>query len=126
MLLDTHIFLWWLADDQRLPSGWQDKLKNGRNLVYVSAVSIWELAIKKSIGKLTIKTQIDLSDLIHESGFAELPVSARHAAGVESLSLHHADPFDRLLIAQAQIETLSIMTMDAVFRDYDVALVSQL
>lgn len=127
LLLDTHVLLWWLADDRRLQPGWREALGSPDSLVMVSAASIWEMAIKIAIGKLAIDPETDsssgsdeLAKLLDRCGFVELPVTAAHAAGVARLPLFHADPFDRLLIAQARIEQLTIATADQAFAAYDV------
>ena len=116
LLLDTHIFLWTVADDARLH-------RNARHLieqadeVFVSAVSIWEIAIKVRLGKLNADPA-RLVDAIADSGFMELPVTARHGAVVAGLPLHHNDPFDRLLVAQAISEPMYLLTADALLPPY--------
>ena len=87
--------------------------------MFVSAVAVWEVAIKQSLGKLSAIP--NLLDVVEESGFASLPVTLRHGVAAGALPLHHRDPFDRMLIAQAQIEELTIVTHDRAFADYDVA-----
>jgi PIN domain nuclease of toxin-antitoxin system len=118
LLLDTHAVLWWLADDPALSSPARDALADPTNEPFVSAVSIWEIAIKRSLGKLTAPD--DLPDRIAEQGFSWLPVDIAHAWQVRDLPAHHGDPFDRLLIAQALTERLPIITADARFNDYGV------
>ena len=123
LLLDTHMFLWFLSDEKRIPAETRVAIGSGANHVLVSAASVWEIAIKASIGRLKI-AQADvmkLPHLINASGFSELPVLARHAAAVCALPMHHQDPFDRLLIAQARAEGLAIVTIDPAIRRYDVA-----
>jgi PIN domain nuclease of toxin-antitoxin system len=117
-LVDTHALLWWLADDPALSSPARDALADPGNEPLVSTVSVWEIAIKRSLGKLTAPD--DLPDRIAEEGFAWLPVSASHAWQVRALPAYHRDPFDRLLIAQAFTESVPIITADARFADYDV------
>jgi PIN domain nuclease of toxin-antitoxin system len=110
LLLDTHIFLWLTADDKRLRTPARQLLTNATD-VFVSAVSIWEIAIKSQINRI----KVDPEDAILEMktcGFRELLVSSSHAAAVARLPLHHRDPFDRLLIAQATTEHLQFMTAD--------------
>ena len=111
LLLDTHVFLWWLDDDRRLAGDARAKIEAPANKVFVSAVSIWEIALKASVGKLRLtgENTSDLAGLIPLHGFAELAVSARHAAAVRDLPFHHADPFDRLLIVQAALEETSAL-----------------
>jgi PIN domain nuclease of toxin-antitoxin system len=110
LLLDTHLFLWAMADDDRLPTEARE-LMLAADEVNVSAASIWEIAIKARIGKLKADAG-HLAETIEPSGFVELPVTARHAAGVAHLPDHHTDPFDRLLIAQAMAEPLLLLTVD--------------
>ncbi len=116
LLLDTQIFIWAVMDSHRLgPSA--RKMLNEAEQVYVSAVSIWEIAIKARLGKINADTQ-EMLRAISDSGFAELAVSAHHAAGVERLELHHQDPFDRLLVAQAMAEPLRLLTADPLLEKY--------
>lgn len=118
LLLDTHVLLWWLTDDAALSAPARDELAEPTNEPLVSAASVWEIAIKRSLGKLTAPD--DLPDRIVEQGFLWLPVNAAHAWQVRNLPLHHRDPFDRLLVAQALTERLPIITTDARFHDYGV------
>lgn len=120
LLLDTHVLLWWLRDDRRLPARLGKAIADPANEVLVSAASIWEAAIKAAMGKLTIDG--DLVEEIETNGFAELPIGARHAQLAGALPRHHDDPFDRMLVAQAQLEGLRIATRDAAFTAYGVAL----
>lgn len=116
LLLDTHVFLWVVAATPRLkPAARQ--LIEGADAVYVSAASIWEVAIKVRLGKLQADPD-DLAGAIDRSGFVELPVRAAHAAGVAKLAPHHNDPFDRLLIAQALAEPLRLVTADQALARY--------
>lgn len=122
LILDSHVFLWWLQDDRRLSRSARRFIEAPSSDVFVSAASIWEIAIKLSIGKLRWRSRagVDLASTITDCGFAELPVTARHAAAVRELPHHHADPFDRLLIAQALCEDLQIITGDDAFGSYGV------
>jgi PIN domain nuclease of toxin-antitoxin system len=124
LLLDTQVFLWFLADAARIPPAARGAIAQGKNTVFVSAATIWEIAIKASVGRLRIAgADLErLPSLIDGAGFDELPVSARHAAGVHALPPHHRDPFDRLLIAQARADGLTIVTTDPAFRAYDIPL----
>jgi PIN domain nuclease of toxin-antitoxin system len=124
LLLDTQVFLWFLDDSARMPAGVRAALGASEHVVFVSPVSVWEIAIKASMGRLEIADEdvARLPELIDRAGFDELPVLARHAAGVHALPSHHRDPFDRLLVAQARAESLTIVTTDPAFRAYDVAL----
>ena len=120
LLLDTHVLLWWLADDRRLKSPERHIIAHRDALVYVSAVSVWEIAIKKSLGRLDVDTEV-LERELDAGDMNELPVRWRHAKVTAALPTHHHDPFDRLLIAQAQSEGLTVVTYDRAFRPYDVA-----
>jgi PIN domain nuclease of toxin-antitoxin system len=121
LLLDTHIFLWAVTGSALLKAATR-RLIEDADETYVSAASIWEVAIKARLGKIQADPDA-LAKAIDASGFVELPVSAAHAAGVAKLELHHNDPFDRLLIAQALAEPLKLVTMDAVLARYsDVVL----
>lgn len=119
-LLDTHILLWDLADDKRI-SQEHDKILLGDAPKYLSVASLWEIAIKASTGKLTIPA--GLLDTIEASDVTLLPILPNHVLHTASLPRHHGDPFDRLLIAQAQLEGLTLVTADSHFARYDVALV---
>lgn len=118
-LVDTHILLWVLNADSRLSDRHRDIFLAGED-VNVSAISVAEIAIKKSLGKITLSG--DVVDILRSSGIPILIVNEVHAARLEHLPLHHRDPFDRLLIAQAQIEGLTLVTADRQFSAYDVAL----
>jgi PIN domain nuclease of toxin-antitoxin system len=116
LLLDTHILLWAVAGSASLKPAARQVIETA-DRVYVSAASIWEVAIKSRLGKI----DVDLGQLvaaIESSGFEELPVRAVHAIGVAGLAPHHNDPFDRLLIAQAMAEPLHFLTADAVLAQY--------
>jgi len=115
-LIDTHVFLWSVTGDPRLTAPIRDRLLEA-DAVFVSAASIWEIAIKVRLGKLHADVS-QLVDAIAASGFHELPVWARHTAAVATLPAHHGDPFDRLLVAQAVTEPLRLMTADRVISMY--------
>ena len=116
LLLDTHVFIWVVTDSRSLRRAARDTIRSAEQ-VFVSAASIWEIAIKIRLGKMEGDPQ-QLSDAIDESGFLELPVAARHAAHVAKLPPHHADPFDRLLVAQAITEPLRFLTADSMLAQY--------
>ena len=121
LLLDTHLLLWAAAGSKRLPREARTLLEDGRNDVYYSAASIWEIAIKSSLGRRDFR--LDLAALLEalpDIGLAELPVTAAHAAGVTRLPPIHRDPFDRLLIAQSIAEPLTLLTNDAILERYRV------
>jgi PIN domain nuclease of toxin-antitoxin system len=119
LLLDTHIFLWWLSDDSRLGPNERIAISDGGNEIFVSAMSFAEIAIKRSLGKLEAPSEL-FATLAHE-GFEELPLLARHAVALESLPWHHRDPFDRMLVAQAITENLTLVTHDDRIVEYGVA-----
>lgn len=121
LLLDTHVYLWWLADDPRLSSAVRRAIAVPDTLVHISAASIWEIAIKQGLGRLPV-IQSDIVAEISENQFVELPINGRHAMRVGALPLHHRDPFDRLLVAQAQVEDLTLVSTDAALSAYDVSL----
>ena len=121
LLLDTHVFLWWLGDDRKLSVAARAAIQDPRSLVHVSAASVWEIAIKVKLGCLVVRGA-DLAVEIEANGFAELPIQARHAHSAGALPRHHDDPFDRMLIAQAQIEDLVLVTHDRRLRRYGVQL----
>ena len=116
ILLDTHIFYWLFYDQRKLPSAARTILDDA-DAVFVSAVSLWEIAIKVRVGKL--KADIpELLGSLEAANLLELPVLARHTPIVSVLPLHHADPFDRLLIAQAMSEPLHLITTDPLLKQY--------
>ena len=117
LLLDTHVFLWWRSDSPNLRSEVKGAIANADS-VLVSAASAWEVAIKLGLGKLRIPGPLEPA--VEESGFIKLAVTFQHAAVVQTLPNHHHDPFDRMLIAQALVEGLTIVTHDRNFRSYQV------
>lgn len=118
LLLDTHTFVWW--DNDELPATVGDRIRSAET-VWVSAASAWEIAIKSALRKITARGT--LAAAIEDYGFDALPITVAHADAVRTLPRHHRDPFDRLLVAQARIEDLTIVSRDPAFRAYDVALV---
>lgn len=121
LLVDSHVLLWHVLDDPRLGPGPTAAIEEGDAQVVVSAASFWEIAIKSALGKLDAPG--DLPGRAQELGFELLTVTEDHAWRVCSLPHHHGDPFDRMLIAQAQLEQLPIVTADAAFDDYDVTVI---
>lgn len=122
LLLDTHVLLWWLSGDSKsISNKAANAIGAGDAHVAISAVSIWEIAIKRGLGKLDAPD--DLLDQLERSQVELLPITARHADLVASLPTHHRDPFDRLLIAQAIVEELALVTADKAFKRYDVEVV---
>lgn len=121
-LLDTNVLLWAMMNAPQLPDFIKEILKNQRFQIWVSAASIWEIYIKKNRGELEIED--DLEHFIDKTGFKKLDISFEHAKTAGLLPKHHNDPFDRMLIAQAKIENLRLITSDAHFKAYDVSLVT--
>jgi PIN domain nuclease of toxin-antitoxin system len=117
LLLDTHVVLWWLTDDPTLSDQVKERLDHEPD-VHVSAATIWEIAIKQAIGK--IPEPADLPERITSAGFVSLPIDPRHAITAGRLPLLHRDPFDRMLVAQAQCEGLTLVTRDENCQKYDV------
>jgi PIN domain nuclease of toxin-antitoxin system len=120
ILLDTQILLWWLADDRRLPSHAAVAIEDPNTQVAVSAATAWEISIKQASGR--IEAPHDLLDAIAANDFRSVAITAAHAVAAGRLPPHHADPFDRMLIAQAQIEGFTLVSVDGHFADYDVDL----
>lgn len=119
LLLDTHVLLWWLADDARLSGPARSAIADPNNVVSVSAVSLWEIVIKRGLGKLEVPD--DWYAALADEAFQQLPVSWRHAREVESLPELHRDPFDRMLIAQSRVEGLTLATHDENILRYDLS-----
>ncbi len=118
LLLDTHVLLWWLADDPALSEQARQLIANEPE-VFVSAASAWEIAIKRALGKL--EAPEDLLEVLDTGGIVRLPIDFEHAITAAALPRHHDDPFDRMLVAQAQREGLALMTSDARIARYAVA-----
>lgn len=123
LLIDTHILLWALLSPERLPASAREIIANPVSTIHVSAATVWEIAIKHALGRLHLPVD-RLAALIAELGFSPLPITVPHALAAGALPRHHADPFDRMLIAQARHGSLTIVTVDAIFARYDVALLS--
>ncbi|UCC52734.1 MAG: type II toxin-antitoxin system VapC family toxin [Anaerolineaceae bacterium] len=122
LLLDTHVFLWAVDDNPHLSPAAREAIVDGNNIVYVSAATAWEISIKRAIGKLRIPESDYLEELrLHR--FTPLSITTEHALAVENLPLVHKDPFDRMLIAQAQEEKLTIVTRDSRIKAYDVRVI---
>lgn len=119
LLLDTHILLWTLGSPRRLPRDVVAQIESPETTVYFSAVNIWEIAIKTALGKIDFPySPEDIAQAATATGFIELPISAAHAAKVAHLPLHHRDPFDRLLIAQALLMPAQLLTADSALAPY--------
>ncbi len=120
LLLDTHVLLWALGDVAELGATARAAIADGRNVVYVSAASVWEISIKRALGKLVAPAEIE--SVITKTGFRPLPITLAHAEQVATLPPLHADPFDRMLVAQAGLEGLTLATRDARLKGYDVSI----
>jgi len=118
LLLDTHALLWWLSDSEELGNKAREAIADPGQLVFVSAVSVWEITIKKALGKLDVPTE--LPEVLAGEPFLHLDMTVEHAFKVGELPMHHRDPFDRLLIAQCLVDGLTLVTHDADISRYDV------
>jgi PIN domain nuclease of toxin-antitoxin system len=119
LLLDTHVFLWWMADEP-ISDEAKSAITDAGNDVFVSAVSAWEISIKKALGKL--EAPDDLNEQIEANAFSPLDITLRHGLTAGGLPRHHDDPFDRMLVAQAVLGQLVLVTRDARFDHYDAVL----
>jgi len=121
LLLDTHAVLWWLSDDPTLSKPARSAISDPENTVYLSAVVVWEMRIKQGIGKLQLPG--DFKDALDGQAFSKLPVTVDHAHAVAELPAIHRDPFDRMLVAQAVVEGMIIVTRDRRIAEYGVDVV---
>ena len=121
LLLDTHALLWWLDANPTLSEKAKSTIADGNNLVFVSAAVIWEIRIKQALGKLEIPS--NFRKVLDEQPFEMLPITAEHAHAVGDLPAHHRDPFDRMLIAQATVERLSIVTRNTIIKEYKIPII---
>ena len=117
-LIDTHILLWWLFDDPQLKDKDRAIIQNPKNQILVSSATAWEIATKYRIGKLPEAAPIvaDYHQILEQAKFLELPINAKHALHAGNLPIEHRDPFDRMLMAQAELENLPIITYDSAFK----------
>ncbi len=122
VLLDTHVLLWWLADDDRLTRSMRSAIQDERTTVLVSAVSAWEMAITAALGRLSLPEGLEAE--LEAQGFDELPVTVQDGLAAGALPRHHDDPFDRMLIAQAQRRELVLISADSRFAPYEVRLLT--
>lgn len=122
LLLDTHAFLWWISNDPRLSPAAFAAIANPRNDCFISLASCWELAIKASLGKISLTKPVErfIPAELAANDFQLLSIEFKHVAKVEALQFHHRDPFDRLLAAQALTEKISLVSADEVFDAYGV------
>lgn len=116
-LIDTHILLWWLFDDPKLGTNCREIIRNRDNRIIVSSASAWEIATKYRIGKLPEAKQLveEYSQILHQAKFIELAITTVHALRAGSLPIAHRDPFDRMIMAQAELENLPVITYDTAF-----------
>ncbi len=120
-LLDTHIFLWWLSGDKKLNQKTVELIKNPQNQIFVSVASAWEISIKRKIGKISLKTTIE--ECFKTSSFMILDITLNHILELDTLPLHHSDPFDRILVAQARTENFTFVTDDVKIKKYELKIV---
>ena len=122
LLIDTQCWLWWFAEPERLQEATIDRISDESNEIWLSVASVWELGIKVGLGKLPLPEPIDryLASRMKQLGARSLEIRADHALQAGGLPLHHRDPFDRMLIAQAQVEGMTIVTSDRLFELYEV------
>ena len=124
ILLDTHMLLWFLNDPLMLPKKADELIFDANNLVFVSSISLWEIAIKTALGKLELNTEItELESVCERSNLILMSFQAAHAIAVTNLVQHHKDPFDRALVAQAQLEQMILLTHDTALAAYGSAVV---
>jgi PIN domain nuclease of toxin-antitoxin system len=121
-LLDTHVFLWWITDDTQLPAYIREIVSNSDNELFFSAASCWEIAIKSQLGKIKLPDKPDrfISDQLAINTIQTLPIQASHALHVFNLPPLHRDPFDRIIVSQAQLEKLPVITSDPLIKQYKI------
>ena len=122
LLLDTHVLLWWLDDNPNLSQSARTVIADGNNLVFVSAAVIWEIQIKQALGKL--KIPVNFRKVLDRQGFDLLDITVEHAYAVGRLPLYHRDPFDRILVAQAKVEKMTLVSRDNHIKKYKVPLIN--
>lgn len=117
-LLDTHVLLWWLADSPDLPKKLYQIISAPQHQIFVSSASTWEIVLKKSLGKLSAPD--NLEEMLMVNRFISLPIQVRHTVLLGALPAHHKDPFDRILVAQAMAEQLTLLSVDPLIYAYDI------
>jgi len=117
-LLDTHVLLWWLNDDQTLSQKARNIISDGKNVIFVSAAIIWEIRIKEALGKLKIPK--NFKEVLAKESFLNLAITSEHAHAIQQLPAIHRDPFDRILIAQAKIEKMTLISRDQKIMKYQI------
>ncbi|RDV14294.1 type II toxin-antitoxin system VapC family toxin [Pontibacter diazotrophicus] len=124
LLLDTHAVIWFITEDEHLPASVKELIEDTAHTCFVSIASLWEMGIKHSLGKLDLKAELkEIFELIEQSGLTLLPITTAHILANTALDFHHRDPFDRLIIAQAKTEGLTLVSKDDVFVNYSIALI---
>ncbi len=124
LLIDTHAVIWFIADNPKLPKSTKQIIEDSNNTCYISIASYWELAIKHTLGRLELSSDLEnIFQIIEETGFQILPITTSHILRNSSLPLHHQDPFDRIIIAQAIEEQLTIVGKDHEFNNYAIKLI---
>ncbi|MDB9375421.1 type II toxin-antitoxin system VapC family toxin [Nodularia sphaerocarpa] len=123
-LLDTHTFIWYVTDNSRLSNQVLELINDENNQIFLSVASLWEIAIKQSIGKLTFNQplpfEIFITQQLNLNDFSLVDIKISHVAVISSLTLHHRDPFDRLLIAQSIVENIPLLSADQIFDAYPI------
>jgi len=122
LLLDTHVLLWWLDDNPNLSQSARTVIADGNNLVFVSAAVIWEIQIKQALGKL--KIPVNFHKVLDRQGFEMIDITVEHAYAVGKLPPYHRDPFDRILVAQAKMEKMTLVSRDIHIKKYKVPLIN--
>ncbi len=127
MLLDTHIFLWWLFDDSRLPVNIREHIQDIDNVIYVSAASVWEISTKYRLGKLPEASEVakDASKWVLQAGFQGLDVTLEHAQLAGRWNVPHRDPFDRMLAAQAKLEKIPLASIDSAMCNFPIKTINK-
>lgn len=121
-LLDTHTFIWWIDNSKKLSTRWREAIEDSENIIYVSVATVWEMSIKMRSKKLKLKTAFE--DCFAHLEFDLVDISLSHIQELHQLPLHHKDPFDRILLAQALVEGCTLITSDMKFQKYRVPLLS--
>ena len=122
LLLDTHIWLWLIQEASRLPRSYDAALTNSANLLFLSVASVWEVGIKQQLGKLSLGTSFEEFLLESLAGVQLVDITLSHVKKVNQLPLHHRDPFDRIIVAQAMIEGLTLMSVDPMMAPYEATI----
>ena len=124
LLVDTHALIWFITDNNKLPINTKKFIESKDNDCYVSIATFWEIGIKNSIGRLDLNSDLQkIFQIIEESGFDILPITTSHLLQNADLELYHQDPFDRIIIAQAIVEKMTIITKDTQFKNYNIPIV---